>query len=658
MMKSSQNIDEQGQCISCSAHGVLGQACASQTCEGLHHIDLDRAAKHVPSHKSLVGQMIDDYLIVEPLGQGGFGTVYLGLKRPNFHTKGAIKIFDPSVNDDEVMQILLRYFVREIRTLSSLNEPNIVQLMDEGEYKGSPYFVMRYVDSGVLLRDRMLPGRCAQPAFIENVVTQIVRALKAAHHAGIVHRDLKPENIMLQGEADHVYVLDFGLAKGAEDQTQTQASFGTPYYMAPEQLFPSRDELFTPYWPLASEPRTIGPACDLYALGVIVTELMTGHPVFASDSTAELCVEKDRLRADPLEIIPSHYCTPEVSAFLRKALHYLPEQRFTDAQSFLDALLQILPAYEEHVTGHPGLEVGFASTPSKIDSADAFQSTAIVEDSESNVLAMADTQLASGPLSQRALVSQEITSEGDLHALDSPDASRRGDTEPLEDDREGEHSEEDVDDNEPIYQYRSNQLVYGLAALVLFLCVLVAVMFAQTKQPSASKLPKVVQSQYDQELEQVRAMAAGVPTMLENGEYAQIVALAEELDKKEAKLTPEEYKRVRAIVDIAQDERLSNERLIEAERHVNASKFEDALPLLKVIPKDAHVRSLKRFAEVEEDALRGLLQRAYAQVVQDQADDTTKQAVRAVLSYAPTDADAMTLAKTLNIDVSDLNPSP
>lgn len=654
MMKSSRNTDEQGQCIGCQAYGVLGQVCQTAACEGLHHISMKHATAHLPTHKSLVGQMIDDYLIVKPLGQGGFGSVYLALKRPSFNTKGALKIFDPSVNDDEVMKILLRYFVREIHTLSSLNEPNIVQLMDEGEHKGSPYFVMRYVDSGLLLRDRMTPGRCAKAAFISNVVTQIVRALKAAHQAGIVHRDLKPENIMLQGEANHVYVLDFGLAKGVEDQTQTQASFGTPYYMSPEQLFPSRDELFEPYWTLATEPRTIGPACDLYALGVIVTELMTGRPVFASDSTAELCVEKDRLRAKPLEHIPEHYCAPQVAAFLRKALNYLPQNRFTSAQEFLDALDEVLPVYDAHITNHPDLKVGFASAPVKVDSIEAFQSTAMVEQSEAHVMAMADTQMGDaeveGSQSAEVQLAHPLASgNSDVHEL-VPTRSP--------DERPEPDEQEDFDDNEPIFQYRSNQALYGLGVVVILLCVLVVGMVTQMSSTPPGPKPIIEETNYDRELKQVRAMVAGIPLMLEQGEYAQIVALAETLDERSAKLTPEEYKRVRQMVDIAQKERISNERLIEAERHVNSERFAEALPLLKAIPQDAHVRGLTRFKEIEEDALKGLLQDAYGQALDDKATEAAKQTVRLILNYAPEDKQAMTLANTLNMNLSPLIQSP
>ena len=198
--------------------------------------------------------------IVELLGQGGMGMVYKA-RQPALDRMVALKILPPEISDDPAFA---ERFVREARMLAKLNHPNIITIYDFGQVNGRCYFVMEYVD-GVNLRQSIQAGKLsAQEAL--GIISQICTALQFAHDEGIVHRDIKPENVLLDKKG-RAKIADFGLAKllgrtrTRSNLTGSQVVMGTPHYMAPEQ---------------AEHPQQVDHRADIYSLGVVFYELLTG----------------------------------------------------------------------------------------------------------------------------------------------------------------------------------------------------------------------------------------------------------------------------------------------------------------------------------------------------------------------------------------------
>jgi tetratricopeptide (TPR) repeat protein/predicted Ser/Thr protein kinase len=209
------------------------------------------------------------YEILGELGRGGMGVVYRA-RQPGLKRVVALKMIldgDSARPDD-----LLR-FVGEAEMLARVAHPNIVHIYEVGRHEGRPFFAMEYVEGGSLadqLSGTPLPGRRAA-----ELAEALARAVQAAHEAGIVHRDLKPSNILLTG-GGVPKVMDFGLARRLEAAgglTQSGMIMGTPSYMAPEQA--------------QGKLSAIGPACDIYALGAVLYECLTGRPPFRAENVLE-----------------------------------------------------------------------------------------------------------------------------------------------------------------------------------------------------------------------------------------------------------------------------------------------------------------------------------------------------------------------------------
>src|SRR5262245_8341633 len=213
------------------------------------------------------------YRIVRPLGEGGMGSVYLA-QDTQLDRLVALKV--PRLGDDEqpAPHELARFF-REARAAASLSHPNLCPIHDVGEIGGTPYLTMAYLE-GRLLSDIIESGPMAQRS-CALIVRRLAQALQGAHARGVIHRDLKPSNIMINTRNEPV-VMDFGLARREHPMetrlTRTGTALGTPAYMPPEQI--------------RGEPDEIGPASDIYALGVILYELVTGRLPFAGSAYAVL----------------------------------------------------------------------------------------------------------------------------------------------------------------------------------------------------------------------------------------------------------------------------------------------------------------------------------------------------------------------------------
>ena len=197
--------------------------------------------------------------IIELLGAGGMGMVYKA-RQVTLDRLVALKILPPQSGDPSFAE----RFTREARALAKLSHPNIVGIYDFGQANGLYYFLMEYVD-GVNLRQMLRANRLA-PREALAIVPQVCDALQYAHDQGIVHRDIKPENLLVDRRG-RVHIADFGLAKivgGDADArlTQTQHVMGTPHYMAPEQF---------------EKPTAVDHRADIYSLGVVLYEMLTGE---------------------------------------------------------------------------------------------------------------------------------------------------------------------------------------------------------------------------------------------------------------------------------------------------------------------------------------------------------------------------------------------
>jgi len=264
--------------------------------------------------EGLLGQTIDQRYRVEALlGEGGMGLVYR-VTHTRLHKPLAIKVLRrENTRDPEV----LARFRREAESASAIGNQHIVDISDFGELDdGSTYFVMECLE-GIDLIDAIDVAQRMPEERAIHIAVQICRALGAAHEAGIVHRDLKPENVFLiqrNETEDFVKILDFGIAKvanGPKRLTRAGEVLGTPHYMSPEQC----------------EGNGVDHRTDIYALGVLLYEMVTGHVPHDADTTMGILTK--HLYEDP---IPPQVRVPQVSDSLEelilRCLEKKPEQRY------------------------------------------------------------------------------------------------------------------------------------------------------------------------------------------------------------------------------------------------------------------------------------------------------------------------------------------
>ena len=291
---------------------------------------------------SLTGERLGNYQILQKLGAGGMGEVYLA-EDTRLKRQVAIKLLPVAFTGDAER---VRRFEREAQAASALNHPNILTIYDVGQTDitggNLHYIVMEFVE-GVTLRQRLTNGRLPLDETL-SVVRQVAAALDKAHEAGILHRDIKPENVMLRPDG-LVKVLDFGLAKLTEEKrgdtameghgeeaggrlsqsnTMSGVVMGTPRYMSPEQ---ARG--------LKVDART-----DVFSLGVVFYEMVTGEPAFAGASTAEVFAAL--LDKEPL---PLRQFVPEVAARMQEIISRMlakgREQRYSSIRAVITDLTQL-----------------------------------------------------------------------------------------------------------------------------------------------------------------------------------------------------------------------------------------------------------------------------------------------------------------------------
>jgi len=307
-----------------------------------------------------VGQTIGNYTITAKLGEGGMGVVYLA-EHPVIGRKVALKAIHPELSRNP--EVVSR-FMTEAKSVNQIGNEHIVEIYDFGTTSdGEFYFIMEFL-GGESLADKLKRERFFPAARALQVAAQVADALSASHSHGIIHRDLKPENIFLisrGAQVDFVKVLDFGLAKLTQGEekvthkTRTGSVMGTPYYMSPEQC---------------EGKASIDHRADLYSLGVILFEMLTGRVPFGGDGYGEIIV-KHITQPPPSARSINPQLNAAHEAILARALAKAREDRFANMADFRTAMLDparyqaTAPAPPARSTAITSVEKGAVPTPAE-----------------------------------------------------------------------------------------------------------------------------------------------------------------------------------------------------------------------------------------------------------------------------------------------------
>jgi serine/threonine protein kinase len=273
----------------------------------------------------LIGKSLGRYHILEQLGEGGMATVYKAYDT-RLERDVAVKVIRVDQFTPASLQRVLARFEREAKALGRLNHPNIVSVIDYGEFEDVPYLVMVYVPGGTLKQKLGKPMPWQEAV---KLLLPVARALEYAHSEGLIHRDVKPSNILITRSGEPM-LTDFGIAKlldagEAQTLTGTGMGIGTPEYMAPEQ----------------GMGREVDGRADIYSLGIVFYELVTGRKPYTADTPMAVVFKH---MTDPLPR-PRQYAPDlpdRTEKALLKALAKNPEDRYSDMAAFADALEGLL----------------------------------------------------------------------------------------------------------------------------------------------------------------------------------------------------------------------------------------------------------------------------------------------------------------------------
>jgi serine/threonine-protein kinase len=262
---------------------------------------------------------VPGYEIVGELGRGGMGVVYKARQR-GLNRWVALKMVLAGAHAGAAQ---LARFQTEAEAVARLQHPNIVQIYDVGELDGLPYFSLEYIDG--LSLDQKIHRQAQPPQEAAHLVETLARAMHYAHESGIIHRDLKPANVLMTSDGKPK-ITDFGLAKRLEEdssQTKSGTLMGTPSYMAPEQ---ARGEI-----------KFVGPLADVYSLGAMLYELLTGRPPFLASTAMDTIMQVTRDEAmAPARIVPD--MPPDIETICMKCLQKEPEKRYQSALALAEDL--------------------------------------------------------------------------------------------------------------------------------------------------------------------------------------------------------------------------------------------------------------------------------------------------------------------------------
>lgn len=295
-----------------SEHGAVGRSLPGRTMQ-------DAVGRQGEAPARQVGR----YQVLAQLGEGAMATVY--------------KAFDPSIGRELVLKFLhadlcvdAEYrgrFLREAKAAGALSHPNIVTVFDVGEIEGRPYIAMELLDGGPL-SDQLKKGVGVAFRDALRVGIQVARALDYAHARGVFHRDIKPSNLLLLVDGATLKVADFGIAhiagQDAGDRTRVGAVIGTPHYMSPEQAMGAK----------------IDGRADLFSLGVVLYQLITGERPFEADSMVTLAHKIAREEPKPIESLRKDV-PPALRRIVDRCLKKQPDKRFQTGREVADALKKV-----------------------------------------------------------------------------------------------------------------------------------------------------------------------------------------------------------------------------------------------------------------------------------------------------------------------------
>jgi hypothetical protein len=333
--------------------GLFGLLAASAAVILMFSIGMARLHR-VAQKATLAARELGQYQLEEKLGEGGMGVVYRGrhkmLRRPT-----AIKLLHPDKTTDDA----IARFEREVQLSCQLNHPNTVAIYDYGRTsEGLFYYAMEYLE-GIDLETLVARHGRLREGRVIHILTQICGSLAEAHGVGLVHRDIKPANLMIcrrGGTADHVKVLDFGLVKAVDSQTNaitaSNVVMGTPNYMSPESF---------------DQPERVDARSDIYAVAAVGYFLLTGQPPFSGQTALEICMQHVRTPPErPADRIKLQLAD-DLQQVILKGLAKKPEDRFASALEFAEALTgcesagswttrQAIGWWEAHAAGLTGTQ--------------------------------------------------------------------------------------------------------------------------------------------------------------------------------------------------------------------------------------------------------------------------------------------------------------
>ena len=285
------------------------------------------------------GQMLGAYRIIEQVGEGGMATVYKAFQA-SMDRNVAIKVLPLELAQSDEF---VKRFQQEARIIARLEHPYILPVFDYGEENGTAYFVMRYLDTGTL-KDKLISEQLSLDE-VNRIFIQLTDALGYAHAQGVIHRDLKPANVLVDSTGN-LFLTDFGIAKILESAspslTQTSAIMGTPTYISPEQ----------------ASGLPVDQRSDIYSLGVILYEMVTGQVPFVADTPLGVII-KHLSEPLPLPSLVKPDISPAIEHVLLKALAKESSDRFSTVFEFTTAWKQALagsdasPATSQNIARPP-----------------------------------------------------------------------------------------------------------------------------------------------------------------------------------------------------------------------------------------------------------------------------------------------------------------
>jgi serine/threonine protein kinase len=312
-----------------------------------------------PTRRTLTKeQQFGSYLILDSLGSGGMGEVYLA-RDTRLDRTVALKVLSPDITQDKRR---MQRFRQEAKVASSLNQPNILTIFEFGEVDGLTFIATEFIDGDTLRHH--LHGKPLKVGEVLEISIQVLAALDAAHDAAIVHRDIKPENVMIRRRDHVVKVLDFGLAKVTEKKLSTVKGehseavtefktapgiiMGTPNYMSPEQ----------------AQAHAIDVRTDIWSTGVMIYEMVTGVIPFSGATASHTIVQI--LEKDPDPLTKLVQAPAELERIVSKAMAKNPDERYQTAKDMLIDLRSLKKRQdveaEMHRTSSPGTAAPIAST--------------------------------------------------------------------------------------------------------------------------------------------------------------------------------------------------------------------------------------------------------------------------------------------------------